>query len=66
LVWAVERRILAAQDAALLARTYRAGAPGDEALAAEWGCKPTALRQRRRRAIARLERAAGQFLADAA
>lgn len=61
LVWAVERHVINAEDAALLARTYRPSATGDHDLATERGCRINTLRQRRRRAIQRLSRAAAAF-----
>lgn len=63
LVWAVEQRVLAIADAALLAHAYSGARVDDRTLAARLGCERSTVCKRRLRAIRALQRAAPDFLA---
>ena len=64
LVWAVEQRVLAVADAALLAHAYSGARPVDDGtLAARLGCERSTVCKRRHRAIRALQRTATEFLA---
>ncbi len=63
LAWALATHVLAAQEADLLARRYRDGAPTAAALGAQLGLSPDALKQRCSRAIRKLTSAAPAYAA---